>query len=39
VSRAANFSQGMFHDCPSFDRELVSDWPLTAAQRQRLFDF
>jgi hypothetical protein len=35
VSEAA--SKGMFHDCPLFDRELVSGWPLTTALRQRLF--
>jgi surface protein len=37
VSRAANKSQSMFFDCPMFDRELVSGWPLTAALRLQLF--
>jgi hypothetical protein len=35
VSRAS--TQGMFLDCPLFDRELVLGWPLTAAWRLQLF--
>jgi hypothetical protein len=38
VSRALNDnSQGMFHDCPMFDRVLVLGWPLTDVLRGRLF--
>jgi Mycoplasma protein of unknown function, DUF285 len=37
VSRAVDKLQGMFYDCPLFDRELVSGWLLTAALRRRLF--
>jgi hypothetical protein len=39
VSQAADGAQGMFLECPLFDRTLVSGLPLTAVLRQGLFLF